>query len=336
MLNWFYTSITAQGICDGDRVPELMLFLQPLITEVVWHRLPRRYYGPEHPFNSTSVAYSVYSVNVVCLCNLSVSLKSSYEFSCHTRSKFHQRHLQYLGYDIVDLSSAKKKLIGSFFQNGACITCCPYNREKLFQPKKLEIHLHTPIHTLSLYLQSIALNQNNSDPYNIEVQCPFLCPFRFTLYNLRSHHRPLESSGQYTTIYCNILRLIRPELFVLDSPQSTSFRDLLQLLIPHRILGDPMFSIDDVCDENGRQRPVDILDPNFKTGTIGKLIFSANFFTCILIGLVRTLTAQEISNHRPCEEKRAKTASVVRNRSSHPNFSRNSTKRARKRTFDKY
>ena len=242
-----------------------MLFIQPLITSVISHRLPRSYHGPNRPSDPGIGSKSFYTVNVTCVCNASLLIRNARNFNSHTKSKVHKQKMKLLGYDLIGLrDKTNVDHVASFFRNGFCITCCRFTHEKYNLRRNMEFHLHSTSHLLSLYLQSIALNRNGSDPYNIEVQCPFFCYYRYSLRKPHLHRLQVDHSGQYTTIYCNILRLIRPEL--MPESRTSSLKDLLQVMIPTRILGDCLFSIDDVCDTNGRQLPLDVMHSSFKSG----------------------------------------------------------------------
>ena len=296
----FKLAITAPGIEEGDRVPDLMLLIQPFVRKVLSHRLPRTYHGPNRSSVLDSDDHSTYIVNVTCFCHAPLQIGKARQFQSHARSKNHQRQMAQVGYDLVDIRDRKKNdHLNSFFKDGRCMTCCRILTKKFNKMCDKEIHIQSTWHLLSLYLQSIALNSNGCDPYAIEVQCPFLCPYRFSLLNPHNHYQTYPSSGQFATIYCNVLRLIRPELLMLN--RSSNLKDMLDRMIPKRIFGDRMFSIDDVCDANGYQRPLDILHPHFKTGnrSINRMVpvSKARLFVdieCIVfIGSVRVLSPEE-------------------------------------------
>lgn len=250
-----------------------MLLIQPFVVSVVWHHLPRSYHGPNWPSNSNITSSSVYKVKVICACNTSIVISKVVNFRYHSRSKAHQKLMQLVGCSVVDFKDTTNvNNLVCFFRNGRCVTCCRFKQKKYSTRRQLEFHIGSTSHILTLYLKSIALNCNETDPYSIEVQCPFLCSFRYSLLKPHSHYESFHYSGQYSTIYCNILRFIRQELLFQNTSLDTvtmALRDKLQLLIPHRIFGERMFSINDVCDAMGRQLPLDVLHSSFKTGIIG-------------------------------------------------------------------
>lgn len=259
---------TAPGIARGDRIPDLMLSIQTVVTDVaLHHRLPRNCHRPDHPQDSGKSSNSTYAVSVTCFCNTTIVIKSPRDYHCHSSSKRHQRMMHLLGYDPVYLDdSTKAHFLSQFFQNRTCVTC---KHETYFcKGYLMEVHVRSISHILSLYLQTIALNRNGSNPYRIEVQCPFNCLYRYSLVKPHRHYQSFEHSGPYTTIYCNILRFIRPELIMSESTRNptSSLKDLLQLMIPLRFFGDRLFSIDDVCDSNGIQQPVGVMHEDFRTG----------------------------------------------------------------------
>lgn len=243
-----------------------MRVLQPLVSDVVSHHLPVTYHGPNRPSDSNVGISPSYFVNITCSCSTSLVIGRLRHFYAHTTSKFHRQKLSLAVDDRFhpeDLTEVNH--LRCFFRNEGCIICDRFRQVKVTTSRNMLFHVQSTSHILTLYLKSIAMNLNCTDPYSIEVQCPFMCPYRTSLLNMHPHKQSFKHSGQYTSIYCNILRFIRPELLMFGNP-SYPLNDLLKLMIPRRLFGDRMFSIDDVCDADGRQLPLDILHPTFKTG----------------------------------------------------------------------
>lgn len=97
---------------------------------------------------------------------------------------------------------------------------------------------------------------------------PFFMPYRYSLGRPHCHTRSFMDSGQFSSIYCNILRLIPDQLLIHHVERAKiPIKNLLELLIPHRLFGNLMFSIDDLFDSVGFRISSETLHDSFQTGT---------------------------------------------------------------------
>lgn len=204
--------------------------------------------------------------NIGCPCGSSSQIRCITKLHQHCFSSSHQQAFFPDGHREIlsepDDEPSKRASFLSLGQRCICRVSTP-----IFQTnRKIQVHLQTSAHILGLYLQSIAWFMNDSDPLALEVLCPFLCYFRYSLYNVHVHDYGSHDSGQYSTIYCNILRFIPDDMLRVKFNISIG-KDTMKLMIPFRFLGVPRFSIDDVYDLNGNKKQIDsFLHATFSIG----------------------------------------------------------------------
>lgn len=235
------------------QILDFLTRLRPALSLI----LPYKFYGffqEQTELNVENLTSSFPSENVKCPCGSTFKLSTLFSLNHHCLSRQHQdvffpRRPQ----DVLSISGDQPTNLSTFLSKDQHCFCLIFGS---VQKSNFQVHFRSSRHILGLYLQAMAWYMNGIDPFCIEVQCPFLCPYRYSLHVVHDHYTRLQESGQYTAIYCNILRFI-PDEMLRDKYNISSMKSIVEHMIPYRILGGPLFKFEDVYDSNGIKIKVD-------------------------------------------------------------------------------